>query len=877
MGRPSHSPIWPFLLVVTFLFLLSVLAPREWEQIARRDPARKLPTHQAAASPRIDGRLPIAQPAPIDRRGDAIEAPSRAPLVELPHEEAIAPDVAGAIGEPAAPSEPTLTPEAAATPPQVATQPDAPEPSASIVENVLRSGPGSDTLTVRDWSPRATESETADAIARDDDETAASAAAESQAVDAEGKIVGDAPAPSAAVTTDEGWPEPVDLLRRLDGLACECGCAEWAELVEALVVELTHGTKPADPRARAILAELRALSVAVDGLAPSMEDRLEVIELLRARHALVRRLDVWELVPALAAQPQSTNPAKADVDRLATALESLDALVRHGGEEGTRWRAYLALDALGELAKPTSANPAQDPRRLAREVLDRLGRGDLTTWQRQFISEGPVSQLAAALRPWAREPFDPARLLVDVERFESTLQPSDARKLADDYQQSTWLPVAASELSVRLESNYRNANLRLTLSERLLKRLLPERSTTTDAVHDQVLGAPTRGTSTTSTQVDLKLVPSENKLRLALEATGQIFANTRSTSGPATLYTHSDSAYHARKLVDLDLHGIRTWPAESDCTQAASRLRAVSTDFDGVPLVGALVESVARSRHADKEAAVRSVLRHKVEAQARQRMDAVAQARIDEANRQLQERLLVPLERLALEPRVISAETTEERLTMRVRLAGDEQLAGHTPRPRAPGDSLASVQVHQSAFNNGCEQLKLEGHTYRLPELRKHVVETLNLKDSRFMDDVDEEVAITFADADAIRVRCDEGRIELSMAVAQLSNAEHTWKNFVVRVYYRPEVEGLSARLVRDGVVQLVDHRLSTRSQIAVRGVFSKAFSKERQLELVDPKWTSDKRTEGLYISQFAIQDGWVAAAVSEPRNNVAGHPARIR
>ena len=173
-------------------------------------------------------------------------------------------------------------------------------------------------------------------------------------------------------------------------------------------------------------------------------------------------------------------------------------------------------------------------------------------------------------------------------------------------------------------------------------------------------------------------------------------------------------------------------------------------------------------------------------------------------------------------------------------------------------------------FNNLCEQLRLAGRTYTLPELRRHIVGTFNLKNSHFMDATDENVTITFADDSAVHVHCEDGRIELNLAVARLANDERTWKNFVVRVYYQPQVNGLQARLVRDGSVQLSGSRLSTRSQIALRGIFSKAFAKDRDLLLVDPKWSTDQRTRDLAFSQFVIQDGWIAAAVSEPRDNVA-------
>jgi hypothetical protein len=323
--------------------------------------------------------------------------------------------------------------------------------------------------------------------------------------------------------------------------------------------------------------------------------------------------------------------------------------------------------------------------------------------------------------------------------------------------------------------------------------------------------------------------------------------------------------------VDLDLRGIRTWPAESECIDTRTQLRSVSTDFDGVPLVGALVENFARSKHADQESEVRSVVRRKVETQARRKMDSITEERLERVNQLLQNRVLKPLDALSLDPQMISAETSEQRLTMRMRIAGEEQLAGHTPRPRAPGDSLLSLQLHQSLFNNICEKLYLSGRTFTLPELRDHLNESLNLENSRFMDATDQDVSITFADQDAVRVFCEHGRIELELAVARLSNAERTWKNFRVRVFYRPEVEGLQARLVRDGTVQLIGSRLA--GQIPLRGIFSKAFAKDRELVLVDPKWSSDERTRDLAFSQFVIQDGWIAVSVAEPRQNVARQP----
>ena len=847
MGRPSQSPIWPFLLVVAFLFLLCIIAPREWEHIARENPARPLGGRVLArtslASPGTQSAIPMepADVCMIDEAAEQTAGPLAVSATEREDEYCHPSDAPAIIAE--------------------ATSSDQREERAARIDD---DPPRSSTAATRDIQgepqpPTAEPKERHPVVAEQD----AAASVEPAAI-----------APRKSPVSGPRWPEPLDLLRRLENLSCECECSEWALHAAQLVVELCENTTPIDERARTILSQLRRATEAVDPLVPSISERSVAIELLRVRHALVRRLDVWELAPALF-DPSSAKGAstQATVNRLLAALDRLDAITGHAGAEGRQWRQYLALDALRYLTRPDSHISAADARKLAREVLERISRKDLTEQQRQFMASLAVADLADAVRPWAVAPFEPARLLVDIERFEVTNQPSDAKRVADDYQQSTALPANQDSLAQRLETNYRNANLRLAISEKLLQRLLPGPSTTTDPVRDRILGHPTRGVSTTSTTVGVKLVPDDHRLRVAIEASGQVFANTRSTSGPATLYSRSDSMYFARKVVDLDLRGIRTEPAESECIDSRTRLRSVSTDFDGVPLVGALVETVARSRHAEKEDEVRSILRRKVETQARQKMDALTEERLANVNRLLDERVMRPLSRMRLDPQMISAETSEQRLTMRLRLAGDEQLAGHTPRPRAPGDSLLSLQIHQSAFNNVCEQLKLEGRTFTLPELRTHIISTLNLQDSPFLDATDDDVSITFADADAIRVRCEDGRIELNLKVARLANNEHTWKDFQVRVYYQPEVDGLQARLVRDGIVQLVPGRTSARFQIALRGIFSKAFAKDRALMLVDPKWSTDERTRDLFFSQFVIQDGWIAAAVSEPWQNVARRP----
>ena len=119
----------------------------------------------------------------------------------------------------------------------------------------------------------------------------------------------------------------------------------------------------------------------------------------------------------------------------------------------------------------------------------------------------------------------------------------------------------------------------------------------------------------------------------------------------------------------------------------------------------------------------------------------------------------------------IELSTTEERIVARARLGSPEQLGAHTPRPRAPSDSWLSVQIHQSALNNGLEQLKLDGRQFDLPSLFKYLAERLDRPEIAKADDVPDDVRMKFAAKDAVRLKCDGDRVEVTFAFAELTDA----------------------------------------------------------------------------------------------------------
>jgi hypothetical protein len=174
--------------------------------------------------------------------------------------------------------------------------------------------------------------------------------------------------------------------------------------------------------------------------------------------------------------------------------------------------------------------------------------------------------------------------------------------------------------------------------------------------------------------------------------------------------------------------------------------------------------------------------------------------------------------------------------------------------------------------------MNLNGRTYTVAELRRHVGDTLNLPSVRVDDDEsDDEASITFAAENAAHVQCEDGRVKLTLSIAKLASRRLISRNFIVKVFYRPEVSGLTAYLARDGVVQLSGVRLRTKDQLALRGVFSRIFSQNSRVPLSNERWSDDPRLSDLRFSQFTIQDGWLGLAIGpgprRVRENVARKP----
>ncbi len=859
MKSNLDPPIWPYLGVLACLFLLALGAPRQWHRLASDSPvlvavvpSPPLPTAKFVADDARFRGLPATRGAAA-REPEEVATPKaktpnkvirpqftveQVPATSEPRLAAISPDVA---------SEPTL-----ASPEPTVVQP---EPNLAEVQRVQK--PLADGPQVVVESPR-------DRLAMRP--TRPSAPAETGATPGQSTLLRPSSESLPGMPLAE-WTPPGSLLKVLAELQSQPPSATWSSAVSAAILRLVNRPHAGAQEVEAVLDNLRTAEKQAGPLADSIDDLVLQTNVLRARYALRRRIEVWELVSVI--RNVVDRDREPGIDHRDLGLQVVQAVAAIGNSEsGRHWQRYLLLDKLQSFVGRETAPSAVERAQLARAVLARMDRARGDEQRDRFLASRPLQSLETALRRWSATKVDTRELLAAIEAHEHRPTPATSDRLAAMLKNLTWSSQTADQqLAKKIDQHYRNANLRVAVTGNLLNRWLPEQQALLEPVRDRILGADVAGRSLTETDIKVRMLPDEDQLRLGLEVRGVVSTDTASNSGPATFYSEGRTTFLAQKLIVIDRDGLRTWPAVARAS-SRNQLVSVGTDYDNVPFLRSFVRNIARNQHSLSEDEARRTVEDRVAARARTRLDQESDPKIREAEERVKSRVWSLLDRLVLQPTPLDLYTTKKRMVMRLRLANDQQMGAYTPRPRAPADSLASIQLHESAFNNALAQLELDGKTFLLPELYAHLGKRL---DTTFAvpEDLPGDVAITFVSDGAVRVRCEEGRVKVTLALAKIDSPRGDFSNIRVAAFYRPVVRGMQTELARDSSIRLEGKRLNMRNQIVLRGVFAKVFSKRRRVPVIPAHQAASKHLAKLKVIDLVIDDGWIGMAIG-PKNRRA-------
>jgi hypothetical protein len=659
------------------------------------------------------------------------------------------------------------------------------------------------------------------------------------------------------------WPNPQVLRDHLDRLAVHSALQSWCcEVVTQL--DLLRQAEGLDwGRVGVVLDRLQTLAEEGQRRAADAQNELAVsFEVARVAHAIQRRVNIWQQLRAIAAP--ATEPVSlrvGDSQQLARAAEGLSQRL-DGMRNGELWRDYLMVHEVQRLASGGQLRDTAQCRKIARQALLNMDYAALSPSQRTLLEQPEFAAYLAELKQLAIEPVDYLGLLRELERYECQPSSLPAETIARAQQSLRWSNAAdVTELGRRLDIQYRNANLRVAVAADLINRLIPPPSPVTEQIDEFILGTRTWGRGEAVTRLKVQLIPSDRSWRFGLELDGDVSARTRSVRGPVTFFNRARSSFLAEKEVVVHPGGI----AQSEAAAVAdsrTQLDGVRTEIDDLPLLGELVGRIARRQYEQNESRARWESERRLAGRVGTRMDKEVRQQLDDACRRFNDHFYEPLHQLGLQPLPLEMRTTEQRVIARYRLAGFHQLAAHTPRPLAPGDSWLSIQMHESAANNFLEQLGWQGKRLSLNDIIRQIGELFRYPQIQPPEDLPGEVSVRFAERDPIRVAFQQGRVTVTLDVSELTFERRTWKNFVVRVHYQPDPEDPQVDLVRDQYVELIG-RMAFRDQVALRGVFSRVFSKEQPVDIISRRLAEDPRLAGLRRSQLEIVDGWLAIAVS--------------
>ena len=454
-------------------------------------------------------------------------------------------------------------------------------------------------------------------------------------------------------------------------------------------------------------------------------------------------------------------------------------------------------------------------------------------------------------------------ILAAIEQYEFSRLGSDGAKLAsviDPLLESTNEPQRS--LGKAIDLHYRNANLRIVATGELMNRLLPSPRDAAVRIDDTILGVPVWGNSQTRTSLRTRLIPDPHRIRIGMEAWGYVFSDTVASSRNVYLYNEGETAFLVRKLILIDQQGVKAKPTIAQAI-SETELVDIETDYDNIPFLGSWVRNTARRKHADGHDRALSETESRVATQARHTFDRQLDPRLRRGIDGFYYELWEPLDQLGLEPTAVELYTTEERATGRLRLGHSHQIAGYSARPRALSNSMLSMQFHESAINNGFDQLDLAGESFSLHDLYLHVMRKIGRHPDEVPDSMPKKVHVTFASQDPIRVRCDNDTVTLIVSLQKVSKgSRYKWSNLRIKAEYGIESEGNRAYLVRQNSIRLEGKKLRTRDQIALRGVFSKMLSRGNQIPMTPKKVTENPRMSDLVVTQKQIQDGWIGMAL---------------
>ncbi|MDB4766588.1 hypothetical protein OAG71_02750 [bacterium] len=660
----------------------------------------------------------------------------------------------------------------------------------------------------------------------------------------------------------QGWVKPLAVVKQLETLATIPVTEHWAGEVQRLIEMLLEEPVVSSPASETILIQLDDKVVELDQIIAIINGQFADLpvaqaltsQLKRLRYDLSKRTVLWRSIQKLPTSSSRLEDAQlVSNQRLSFGYLSQD------------WNDFLQIEQLQNAYD--SLNPdAAAKKKAARLTLARLASPNLSALQRNYLNQTIPASVISNLKETAAGDVNQYRLLKAIEWNDQNPSGVATHYINDQFQNLMWSELADRQTAAtQLQAHYRNANVRLAVSQNMLNRLIPDSPAVNEPVHERVLGADVSGHSQIRNRLSVQLVEDPSQISLKLETHGEVDSDTVARRSGFEIRNEGMAKFQAFKKLSLDRMGVFSSDSPVASAQSRQRLIGIRSKLDPFPVVNWVARRIAKKKLDEQSPQAKILLEQKIEQSASSKLQEGVESQVAQMQAYLKVNLLEPLISMDLNPEALQLATTNQRLIMRYRLAGIDQMAADSPRPADSNYDYLSLQLHQSLLNNTIERIEIESETFTPESLLKHLSEVIGFNPENAKADSKHEAEFVFANYDAIRVDFVDGKIRIELNLKSLRVGKgKTWRNITISSTYVPTVVGSQVKLAQEGMIGVKGKRFRIGDQIAVRAIFNVVLPDSYEFDAVPKKLAQRLNGYALVISKLNIADGWVGLTYDE-------------
>ena len=660
----------------------------------------------------------------------------------------------------------------------------------------------------------------------------------------------------------QGWVKPLALVKQLETLATIPVTEHWAGEVQRLIEMLLEERVVSSSASATILTQLDTKVLELDQIiaiinrqfAELPEAQALTSQLRRLRYDLSKRTVIWRSIQKL----PSTSSRVHDAQLVSNQRLSFDYLSQD-------WNDFLQIEQL-QNAYGSLKPDAAAKKKAARLTLARMASPNLSSLQQNYLNQTIPASVVSHLKDTAAGDVDQYRLLKAIEWNEQNPSGVATHYINDQFQNLMWSGLPDRQAAAtQLQAHYRNANVRLAVSQNMLNRLIPDSPAVNEPVHEKVMGADVSGHSQVRNRLSVQLIEDPSQISLRLQTHGEVDSDTVARRSGFEIRNEGNAKFQAFKKLSLDRMGRFSSDSPVASAQARQRLIGIRSKLDPFPVVNWVARRIAKKKVDEQTPGATLMLEQKIEQSASSQLQEGVESQVAQMQAYLKVNLLEPLISMDLNPEALQLATTNQRLIMRYRLAGIDQMAADSPRPADSAYDYLSLQLHQSLLNNTIERIEIESETFTPESLLQHLSEVIGFNPEKAKADSKHEAKFVFANYDAIRVDFIEGKIRIELNLKSLRVGKgKTWRNITISSTYVPTVVGSQIKLAQEGMIGVKGKKFRIGDQIAVRAIFTVVLPDTYQFDAVPKKLAQRLNGYALVVSKLNIADGWVGLTYDE-------------